>query len=66
MAASWKQLQTGIASLNIGQNANKFARGFNSQVQATRERLGQVNPEDITELPQGACPVVPAAAGAGC
>ena len=53
MAASWKQLQSGLASLNLGQSANKLAKGFNSSVQATRERLGQVAAEDITELPQG-------------
>ncbi|KAI0338177.1 hypothetical protein BDW22DRAFT_1415680 [Trametopsis cervina] len=52
MAAGWKQLQTGLAGLNIGQSANKFAKGFNSTVQATKERLGQVSGEDITELPQ--------------
>lgn len=53
----WGKLQSGItgsiAGLNIGQSANKFAKGFNSSVQATRERLGQVAPEEITELPQG-------------
>ena len=49
----WNKLQTGFASLNIGQSANKFAKGFQSSVQATRERLGQVAPEEITELPQG-------------
>ena len=53
MAASWKSLQTGFASLNIGQSASQFAKGVNSSVQATKERLGQVAPEDITELPQG-------------
>jgi hypothetical protein len=53
MAASWKQLQSSIASLNLGQSANKLTRGFNSNLQATRERLGQVAAEDITELPQG-------------
>lgn len=39
--------------MNFAQSANKLAKGFNSGVQATRERLGQVAPEDITELPQG-------------
>ena len=53
MAAGWKSLQSGIASLNLGQSANKIAKGFNSSVQATKERLGQVAAEDITELPQG-------------
>lgn len=51
--SGWKQLQTGIAGLNLGQSANKFARGFTSTVQATKEKLGQVSGEDITELPQG-------------
>jgi hypothetical protein len=49
----WKQIQSSIASLNIGQSAGRFAKGFNSSVQATKERLGQVAPEEITELPQG-------------
>jgi hypothetical protein len=48
----WSKLQTGLAGLNIGQSANRFAKGFNSSVQATRERLGQVAPDEITELPQ--------------
>lgn len=49
----WNKLQTSFAGLNIGQSANKFAKGFNSSVQATRERLGQISAEEITELPQG-------------
>ena len=53
MASGWKQLQSGIAGLNLGQSANKFAKGFSSTVQATKERLGQVSGDDITELPQG-------------
>ncbi|KAH9847064.1 BAR domain-containing family protein [Lenzites betulinus] len=48
----WKQLSSGIAGLNLGQSANKFAKGFQSSVQATKERLGQVAPDEITELPQ--------------
>ncbi|TFK51479.1 hypothetical protein OE88DRAFT_1735375 [Heliocybe sulcata] len=48
----WNKLQTGFGSLNLGQSANKFAKGFNSSVQATRERLGQIAPDEITELPQ--------------
>lgn len=55
MAASWKSLQTGFASLNLGQSAGKLTRGLSSTVQATKERLGQVAAEDITELPQGTC-----------
>jgi len=49
---NWMKLSSGIASLNIGSNAGKLAKGFTSSVQATRERLGQVPVEDITELPQ--------------
>ena len=54
----WNKLQSSIAGLNLGQSANRFAKGFNSSVQATKERLGQVAPDEITELPQGtsACP----------
>lgn len=55
MAASWKSLQSGLANLNLGQSANKLTRGLSSTVQATKERLGQVSAEDITELPQGTC-----------
>ncbi|KAK0190028.1 BAR domain-containing family protein [Armillaria mellea] len=48
----WSKLQSSLGSLNLGQSANKLAKGFNSSVQATKERLGQVAPEEITELPQ--------------
>jgi len=51
----WNKLSAGLGSLNIGQSANKFAKGFSSSVQATRERLGQVDASEITELPQGVC-----------
>ena len=53
MASGWKSLQSGFASLNLGQSANKLAKGLSSSVQATKERLGQVAPDEITELPQG-------------
>ena len=53
---SWTKLQSSFSNLNLGQSANKFAKGFNSSVQATRERLGQVAPGEITELPQGTAP----------
>jgi hypothetical protein len=49
----WNKLQSSFSNLNLGQSANKFAKGFNSSVQATKERLGQVAPDEITELPQG-------------
>jgi hypothetical protein len=49
----WSKLQSSIGNLNLGQSAGKLAKGFNSSVQATKERLGQVAPDEITELPQG-------------
>ncbi|KIO27418.1 hypothetical protein M407DRAFT_243357 [Tulasnella calospora MUT 4182] len=49
---NWAKLTSSIGSLNLGSNAGKLAKGFSSSVQATRERLGQVAVEDITELPQ--------------
>lgn len=49
----WSKLQSSLSTLNIGQSANKFAKGFNSSLQATRERLGNIAPGEITELPQG-------------
>jgi hypothetical protein len=54
----WSKIQSSLNSLNIGQSANKLAKGFNSSVQATRERLGQIAPDEITELPQGAAALV--------
>ncbi|KAI6008714.1 BAR domain-containing family protein [Pisolithus orientalis] len=48
----WSKLQSSFSNMNFAQSANKLAKGFNSGVQLTRERLGQVAPEDITELPQ--------------
>ena len=50
----WNKFQSSLSGLNIGQSASKFAKGFNSSIQATKERLGQIPPEEITELPQGA------------
>jgi hypothetical protein len=50
---SWNKFQASLGGLNLGQSANKFAKGFSSSVQATRERLGQVAADEITELPQG-------------
>jgi len=49
---NWTKLSAGFSSFNIGSNAGKLAKGFSSSVQATRERLGQIAVEDITELPQ--------------
>lgn len=49
----WNKLRGSISGLDLGQSASKIAKGFNSSVQATRERLGQIAPDEITELPQG-------------
>jgi hypothetical protein len=49
----WSKLQTSIAGLNLGNSANKITKGLASSFQATKERLGQVAPDEITELPQG-------------
>ncbi|KAF9447077.1 hypothetical protein P691DRAFT_142239 [Macrolepiota fuliginosa MF-IS2] len=48
----WSKLQSSLSSINFSQAGSKISKGFNSSVQATRERLGQIAPEDITELPQ--------------
>ncbi|KAL4071999.1 Bin/amphiphysin/Rvs domain for vesicular trafficking-domain-containing protein, partial [Scleroderma yunnanense] len=48
----WTKLQSSLSNINFAQAGSKLTKGFNSSVQATRERLGQVAPEDITELPQ--------------
>ncbi|CDO75919.1 hypothetical protein BN946_scf184873.g8 [Trametes cinnabarina] len=48
----WNKISSGLAGLNLGQSANKLAKGFQSSVQATKERLGQIAPDEITELPQ--------------
>ena len=49
----WNKFQSSLANINLGQSANRLTKGFNSSVQATKERLGQVAPDEITELPQG-------------
>lgn len=48
----WSNFQKRIGSINFSEAGSKFAKGFNSSVQATRERLGQVTADEITELPQ--------------
>ncbi|KAF8216466.1 BAR domain-containing family protein [Mycena galopus ATCC 62051] len=48
----WNKFQSSFSNLNIGGSASKLAKGFNSSVQATKERLGTIAPEEITELPQ--------------
>jgi len=47
----WNKIQSSLSGLQIGENANKFAKGFGSTVQATKERFGTIAAEDITELP---------------
>ncbi|TFK35860.1 BAR domain-containing family protein [Crucibulum laeve] len=48
----WSKLQSSFNGINFAQAGTKISKGFNSSVQATRERLGQVAPDEITELPQ--------------
>jgi hypothetical protein len=52
MPASLQNLPASLKEINLGDSANKFAKGLSTSVQATKERLGQVPAEDITELPQ--------------
>ncbi|EJD50656.1 hypothetical protein AURDEDRAFT_112235 [Auricularia subglabra TFB-10046 SS5] len=49
---SWKNIQASFTGLNIGQTAGKFAKTVNNSMQATKERLGAVAADEITELPQ--------------
>ncbi|KAG6851979.1 hypothetical protein C0991_004438, partial [Blastosporella zonata] len=48
----WNKLSSSLGSINFSQAGTKLSKGFNSSVQATKERLGQVAPDEITELPQ--------------
>ncbi|KAF9039381.1 BAR domain-containing family protein [Panaeolus papilionaceus] len=48
----WSKLQSSIGSINFAQAGTKLSKGFSQSVQATRERLGQIAPDEITELPQ--------------
>ncbi|PFH46541.1 hypothetical protein AMATHDRAFT_154564 [Amanita thiersii Skay4041] len=48
----WAKLQSSFNSINFAQASTKFSKSFNSSVQATKERLGQISPDEITELPQ--------------
>lgn len=41
-----------IITMDWTKNWSTIAKGFNTGVQATRERLGQVEADEITELPQ--------------
>jgi hypothetical protein len=49
----WSKLSSNFSGINFSDSASKLAKGFNSSVQFTKERLGQVSPDEITELPQG-------------
>jgi len=49
----WAKLQSSLGSIDFSQAGSKISKGFNSSLQATKERLGQVAPDEITELPQG-------------
>jgi len=49
----WNKLQSSLSGINFAQAGTKLTKGLSSSVQATRERLGQVAADEITELPQG-------------
>lgn len=49
----WNKLSSSITSLNFGHSASKIAKNFNSNVQAAKERLGQVSADELTDLPPG-------------
>ncbi|KAJ2934512.1 hypothetical protein H1R20_g2580, partial [Candolleomyces eurysporus] len=48
----WNKIASSLANINVSGAGSKLSKGFSSSVQATKERLGQIAPEDITELPQ--------------
>jgi len=50
----WSKLSAtlNLNNLNLSQAGTKFSKGLSSSMQATRERLGQVAADEITELPQ--------------
>ncbi|KAG6826761.1 hypothetical protein H0H87_006394 [Tephrocybe sp. NHM501043] len=48
----WNKISSSLGSINFASAGTKLSKGFNSSVQATKERLGQVAPDEITELPQ--------------
>ncbi|KAG6860984.1 hypothetical protein C0995_005220 [Termitomyces sp. Mi166 len=48
----WHKISSSLSNINFSQAGSKISKGFNSSVQATKERLGQVAPDEITELPQ--------------
>ncbi|CAA7270829.1 unnamed protein product [Cyclocybe aegerita] len=48
----WSKISSSLNNINFAQAGTKLSKGFSSGVQATRERLGQVAPDEITELPQ--------------
>jgi len=48
----WSKFPSSLGSINFAQAGSRLTKGFNSSVQATRERLGQVTADEITELPQ--------------
>ena len=49
----WSKFQSTLSNIDFAQAGTKLTKSFNSGVQATRERLGQVSQDEITELPQG-------------
>lgn len=47
---NWKNLTANLPSVSMPQ-VGGFEKGFKQAMQATRERLGQVDPSEVTELP---------------
>jgi len=50
---SWAKLQSSLGTIDLSQAGSKISKGFGQTVQAAKEKLGQVAPDEITELPQG-------------
>ncbi|KAK2459851.1 hypothetical protein APHAL10511_008172 [Amanita phalloides] len=48
----WSKFQSTLSNINFAQAGTKFSKSFTSSVQATRERLGHISADEITELPQ--------------
>jgi hypothetical protein len=49
----WNKISSSLGGINFSSAGSKISKGFTQSVQATRERLGQIAPDEITELPQG-------------
>ncbi|KAG9000311.1 hypothetical protein FRB90_011843 [Tulasnella sp. 427] len=50
--SNWERITSSLPTFNFASNAKSISKGFSSSVQATRESLGRVSMDDITDLPQ--------------